>query len=237
MTTLSFDSFVLTASTAALSEEPAAREHADAIEFRLDLATDPLDALAAYDGELPLLVTNRPTWEGGNATSEADRFDELASAIEYEQVGAIDIELRALTGETAAAAADRAREVRSLARSADVSVVASVHDFDRTPRVERLTELLASAAAEGDVGKLATTAHDRADALALLTATHEATQAGRTVATMGMGEDGRHTRAVAPLYGSRIGYAPVAPERATAPGQYDLATLRSLVGALDHRLS
>lgn len=237
MTTLSFDSFVLTASTADLSEEPVAREHADAIEFRLDLAPDPLEALAAYDGELPLLVTNRPTWEGGKATSEADRFDELASAIEHKQVGAVDIELRALTGETAEAAADRAREVRSLARETDVSVVASVHDFDRTPKPKRLSALLERAAAEGDVGKLATTARDRSDALALLTATHEATQQGHTVATMGMGEAGRHTRAVAPLYGSRIGYAPVDPEQATAPGQYDLATLRSLVGSLDSSLS
>jgi 3-dehydroquinate dehydratase-1 len=49
---------------------------------------------------------------------------------------------------------------------------------------------------------------------------------------MAMGEPGRHSRAVAPLYGSRIGYAPVDPAEATAPGQYDLATLRELVDAL-----
>jgi 3-dehydroquinate dehydratase-1 len=49
---------------------------------------------------------------------------------------------------------------------------------------------------------------------------------------MAMGEAGRHTRVVAPLYGSRIGYAPVDPSRATAPGQYDLATLSRLVGEL-----
>jgi len=48
-----------------------------------------------------------------------------------------------------------------------------------------------------------------------------------------MGAAGRHTRAVAPLYGSRIGYAPVDPSAATAPGQYDLATLRDLVDRLD----
>jgi 3-dehydroquinate dehydratase-1 len=47
-----------------------------------------------------------------------------------------------------------------------------------------------------------------------------------------MGAAGRHSRAVAPLYGSRIGYAPVDPADATAPGQYDLATLRSLVTQL-----
>jgi 3-dehydroquinate dehydratase-1 len=34
------------------------------------------------------------------------------------------------------------------------------------------------------------------------------------------------------VYGSRIGYAPVDPARATAPGQYDLATLRGVVDAL-----
>jgi 3-dehydroquinate dehydratase-1 len=49
---------------------------------------------------------------------------------------------------------------------------------------------------------------------------------------MAMGEPGRHTRAVAPLYGSRIGYAPVDPEEATAPGQYDLGTLRTLYDLL-----
>jgi 3-dehydroquinate dehydratase-1 len=37
---------------------------------------------------------------------------------------------------------------------------------------------------------------------------------------------------VAPLYGSKNGYAPVDPAEATAPGQYDLATLASLVEQL-----
>jgi 3-dehydroquinate dehydratase-1 len=49
---------------------------------------------------------------------------------------------------------------------------------------------------------------------------------------MAMGAAGSHTRAVAPLYGSKIGYAPVDAGDATAPGQYDLATLASLVTTL-----
>jgi 3-dehydroquinate dehydratase-1 len=52
---------------------------------------------------------------------------------------------------------------------------------------------------------------------------------------MAMGEAGRHSRAVAPLYGSKIGYAPVRPENATAPGQYDLETLRELIDQLKSR--
>ena len=59
-----------------------------------------------------------------------------------------------------------------------------------------------------------------------------ATAAGHRVATMCMGEPGRHTRAVTPLYGSKIGYAPVDAADATAPGQYLLATLRALVDGL-----
>jgi 3-dehydroquinate dehydratase-1 len=46
-----------------------------------------------------------------------------------------------------------------------------------------------------------------------------------------MGEAGRHSRAIAPVYGSVLGYAPLDPADATAPGQYDLATLATV---LDH---
>ena len=82
------------------------------------------------------------------------------------------------------------------------------------------------------MAKLAVTADDRADALDLLAATRAHDAEGAAVATMAMGEAGRHTRAVAPVYGSRIGYAPVDPADATAPGQYDLETLRTLVDGL-----
>jgi 3-dehydroquinate dehydratase-1 len=101
--------------------------------------------------------------------------------------------------------------------------------------VSRLDDLLATAAELGDVGKAAVTATDRNDALTVLSATHAATARGDRVATMAMGEAGRHTRAVAPLYGSKIGYAPVDPADATAPGQYDLATLSTLIERLGGR--
>ena len=57
---LEFEAFTLAAATADLDEEPAARAHADCVEFRMDLAADPLSALSGYEGELPLLATNRP---------------------------------------------------------------------------------------------------------------------------------------------------------------------------------
>ena len=226
-----FEEFVLTASTADLSEEPRAREHADAAEFRMDLADAPLAQLDAYDGELPLLVTNRASWEGGEA-EDLGRFDALSTALANDAVAAVDVELAALRGNAPEGEQSHATALRDTAREEDVSVVVSVHDFESTPEPAALVDLLADAASEGDVGKLATTATAPRDALAMLEATHEATAAGHRVATMCMGEPGRHTRAVAPIYGSKIGYAPVDPANATAPGQYPLATLRRLVDGL-----
>ena len=224
---MDFDSFTLLAATADLTDEPAAREHADGLEFRMDLAKDPLEALAGYDGELPILATNRPTWEGGEFEGDdTDRLDELAAATEVEAVRAIDVELESLR-------AGDADAVLETAHDHDVAVVASAHDFEGTPDEIEMLETLSDACEYADVGKLAVTAHSREETLGLLAITHRLTADGKTVATMAMGEAGSHTRAVAPVYGSKIGYAPVDPAEATAPGQYDLETLSRLVAQLE----
>jgi 3-dehydroquinate dehydratase-1 len=228
---MDFGEFVLAASTADLTEEPAAREHADAVEFRMDLADEPLAALDRYEGELPVVATNRARWEGGEAGADApgspgedERLDDLGAAAEREAVGAVDVELRSLD-HGGNAVAERARDHGT-------AVVVSTHDFEATPARAELVDRLERAATAGDVGKLAVTAGDPDDVLRLLSATHELARRGERVATMAMGAAGIHSRAVAPLYGSRIGYAPVDPAEATAPGQFDLRTLADLVETL-----
>ena len=226
---MNFDAFRLAAATADLADEPAAREHADCLEFRMDLADgDPLEQLDVYDGELPVLTTNRPTWEGGSVKDGPARLRTLRAATALEAVEAIDVELESvLDGD--------AEELLETATARDVAVVVSAHDFEGTPPRHELVRTLTEAGKYGDVAKLAVTAESRADALALLSATEQLTAHGDRIATMAMGEVGRHTRAVAPVYGSKIGYAPVDPTEATAPGQYDLATLATLVEGLASR--
>ncbi len=222
---MDFSEFVLAAATAELADEPLAREHADALEFRMDLADAPRAALEDYTGALELIATNRVEWEGGSAPDAPERLDTLRIAAENPLVGAVDVEL-------AAVERGDADDLLAFAREQDTAVVVSAHDFDGTPPREELVDRLERACAVGDVGKLAVTAQDAGDALALLDASLTADRRGLRVATMAMGEPGRHTRAVAPCYGSRIGYAPVRPGAATAPGQFDLATLADLVDRL-----
>jgi 3-dehydroquinate dehydratase-1 len=228
---MDFDSFVLAASVVDLDDETRAREYADAVEFRMDryaarMGRDPLDALEGYDGELAIIATNRAAWEGGEAEDDDARLDALAEAAALDAVEAVDVELRTITD-------GEGGRVVEVAREHDATAIASVHDFEATPSRAEMADLLVSAEARADVGKLAVTAVDTGDVLDLLATTWTATRAGHRVATMAMGEAGRHSRAVAPLYGSKIGYAPVDPERATAPGQYDLATLAGLVATLE----
>ncbi|MFB6224066.1 MAG: type I 3-dehydroquinate dehydratase [Haloarcula sp.] len=225
---MDFESFTLLAATDDLGVEPAAREDADGLELRMDFTDDPLAQLDTYDGDLPILVTNRPTWEGGEAADTTERLDTLETALEYEAVTAVDLELAALDG----AVDHDARRVADVARDHGASVVVSTHNFESTPDRNAIVDRLERACAHGDVGKMASTAQSPDDVLAMLGATREVSAAGERVATMCMGAAGRHSRAVAPLYGSRIGYAPVDPADATAPGQYDLATLRTLVDQL-----
>lgn len=221
---LHFDSFVLAAPTRDLADEPAAREHADALELRMDLAEEPLAALEGYDGALPIIATNRARREGGEADDDG-RLETLAETTAFDAVEAIDVELESvLDGE--------AKGVLETARDRDASIVASAHDFEGTPPREEMVRTLTEAGEYADVAKLAVTADSKADALALLSATERVTARGDAVATMAMGEIGRHTRAVAPVYGSTIGYAPVDPAEATAPGQYDLETLAALISTL-----
>ena len=223
---IDFESFRLAASTATLSAEPRARTHADLLEFRMDLAADPVAELQAYDGELEILVTNRPEWEGGNREEGPDRRSELLEAISVPSVSAVDLELQTL--EYPEKYTDMA-PVLDAAREEDLEIVVSVHDFERAPSRETLVGFTHRGCQYGTIAKLAVTPESPDDVLELLQATHDLTREGRTVASMAMGELGAHTRAIAPLYGSKLGYAPIEAAEATAPGQFDLRTLAGLL--------
>ena len=197
---------------------------ADAVEFRMDRAHEPLSQLEAYSSKIPIIATNRRREEGGDAAGE-ERLHTLATATAQAAVGAVDIEL-------ASVQAGEADEVISSCEDSGTSLIVSWHEFEETPDETVLERQLRAACGRGTVGKAAVMAHDVSDVLTLLEVTHKLASEGLNVATMSMGNSGRHSRILAPLYGSRIGYAPIDSADKTAPGQYELHEMASLIDSL-----
>jgi len=169
-----------------------------------------LDKLHEQVG-LPIIATNRCQQEGGRWDgSEEARIELLVSALT--RVDAVDVELFA----------PLQSRVVDAARSLNKVLIISSHDFKATPPASVMTATLQQAMDNGaDIAKLAVTPNSTADTLAILTVTQEA---DFPVSTIAMGKLGRHTRVVAPIYGSVLTYGAV--EDAVAPGQLRIDELK-----------
>jgi 3-dehydroquinate dehydratase-1 len=219
---MKIDDFALAATTNDLTRETEARGAADIVEFRIDKAEQPIEQLEAYDGELPIIATNRNQWFGGKA-EDTGRLDTLFAASRFDSVAYVDIEL-----ETA-----RAKEwILDEFRQNDVRLIISHHDFETTPEEDILTAIFDQCAGYGDIAKVATYPTDLSDTLTLLSALHTATESGLDAAGIAMGEIGSHTRVVGHIYGSKLGYAPLLSDDSEyAPGQISLGKLAALIEA------
>lgn len=220
---MKLDGFSLAATTNDLTRAEDAHHTADLIEFRMDSAEDPLEQLSRYDGSLPIIATNRTKSFGGEATDDG-RLDRLSAASEFDCVKLVDIELETARGMQWALDDFRRNDAR---------LIISHHDFDDTPSQDVLDAIVEQCWQYGDVAKVATYPQDEGDALRLLKAIHTATEKGIDVAGIAMDEIGSHTRVVGPLYGSKLGYAPLATDKNEyAPGQIPLHRLASLIEAM-----
>ena len=221
---MNIDEFTLAATTNDLTREPEAREIADAIEFRMDSAKDPIKQLSEYQGSLPIIATNRTYWFGGEAT-DAGRLDRTFAASRFESVETVDIEL-----ETA-----RSKDwILDELRENDVDLIVSHHDFDGTPNEEILDAIIKQCAEYGDIAKVATFPQTHSDVLKLLNSVNNATEQGINVGGISMGEIGSHTRIIGPLYGSKLGYAPLVSDTSEyAPGQIPLKELAKKIETVE----
>lgn len=217
------DGFVLAATTNDLTQEPEVRQVADVLEFRMDKAMDPISQLDGYDGELSIIATNRGQWFGGHAP-DTGRLDRLFAASEYDSVEMVDIELETARGSD---------WVIPEFRENDVDIIISFHAFEDTPDTDTLDAIFEQCARYGDIAKVATFAETTDDALRMLNAVNKSTREGRRVAGISMGHLGSHTRIVAPLYGSKLGYAPLESDTSEyAPGQISIHKLAEMIETL-----
>ena len=87
--------------------------------------------------------------------------------------------------------------------------------------------------AGADIAKLAVMPHSMKDVLNLLKVTLDAKEAGRAVCTIAMGKLGKHTRVIAPFYGSILTYASVESSMSAAPGQLPVDELKKIMELLE----
>jgi len=194
------------ATTAELRQRRDAVEGADLVELRLDTVSDPSVAGALAGRKAPVLVTCRPSWEGGSFRgSEEERKRILEDAL---KLGAnfVDVEWRAGFTDL-------------IDRSGGRGIVLSMHDFDGVP--QDLPALVHAMRATGaDVVKVAVTPRQLSDLVLLLDVGAQASRDGKFV-IIGMGDFGIATRVLAARFGSAWTYA--GPFRQI--GQLDAATL------------
>lgn len=185
------------------------------VAIYVGLAEVRLDLMGSFDitelvkqSPIPLVVTYRPTREGGKYVGEeSTRLDVLRAAID---AGAayIDIEIDSLGAITDW-------------QKGKTKVIASHHDFETTP--SNLLEQYRELREQCDVVKLVGTAKNVKDNLAVFELLREADS---PVVTMAMGETGRMTRILAPYFEScAFTYGAASEQEATAPGQMSVQTM------------
>lgn len=111
----------------------------------------------------------------------------------------------------------------------DLSLVISYHNYDETPSDTELRSIVAEMDQAGaTIFKFSTFCQSRHDALRLMSLLLELKEQGRRTTVLGMGEQGKATRIIGPLWGSEIAYAPQDVANSSAPGQLSLKQLSAI---------
>ena len=184
-------------------------------EVRIDLIGNGWQEVAKKLSK-PWIACNRTIPEGGNwQQSEARRKEELLYAI---QLGAdmVDIELETKNLE----------RVVSLIKK-EARCILSFHDFEKTPPLGKLKEIVDRQLALGaDICKVVTTAQTSEDNLTVLELITEFS--GTSLIAFAMGPLGLPSRILCPMVGGEFSYAAIKKGKESAPGQLSVTELRRL---------
>jgi 3-dehydroquinate dehydratase I len=189
---------------------------ADILEFRIDALENP-DANEVQNliEEInhPLIATNRMKSEGGFFNgSEEERISILIKAAENADI--IDIELHT------------ENKLQEKVIKASKSSIISYHDFKKTPSFAELLDVVKKEKEIGDIAKFAVMPNSNKDTLTVLKVLSEV----HNTIGIAMGEIGKYTRLVAPIFGSPITFASIGKE--SAPGQLDIQTTKDILQKL-----
>ena len=194
--------------------------------FEFDKVEDVLKDLRNVLGNIPLLLTFRTKKEGGEKAIDTKDYKELnLRAAKTGYVDFIDVEI--FTGD------DVVREIIDGAHAAGVKVIASNHDFFKTPAKSDIIYRLRKMQDMGaDIPKIAVMPQSRRDVLTLLCATEEMVTdyADRPIITMSMAGTGVISRLCGEVFGSSMTFG--AAKKASAPGQMGVNDLKTVLDLL-----
>ena len=195
-------------------------------EFEFDKVEDVLKELRTVLGNIPLLLTFRTKKEGGEKAIDTKDYKELnLRAAKTGYVDFIDVEI--FTGD------DVVREIIDGAHAAGVRIIASNHDFFKTPAKSDIIYRLRKMQDMGaDIPKIAVMPQSKRDVLTLLCATEEMVTdyADRPIITMSMAGTGVISRLCGEVFGSSMTFG--AAKKASAPGQMGVNDLNTVLDLL-----
>ena len=212
---------------------------ADIVEWRADWFEDIFEIEKAVEvaaelrdtlGEIPILFTFRTAKEGGERDVDTDTYVMLNQAMARSgYVDLVDVEL--FTG------AELVDEIIGTAHSCGVKVIASNHDFHKTPeQAEIVSRLCLMQKVGADIPKIAVMPQNERDVLTLLAATEEMARvyADRPIITMSMAGTGAISRLSGEIFGSALTFGTAG--KASAPGQIDANELKTILEILHYNL-
>lgn len=215
---MDFTELVLAGVGTKLPNTPDGFPEADAIAYQVSGEAE-LSAMKQYDGELPIIATN---WLFGEENNESNQgLHALKSAADLEVVEAVEVDRTAIENND---------EIIEDLNASGVKIIASYRNFSETPDVRTLVSLVMELAEYSDLVYIETMAESGDDCLSLLRTINEVSESGIPIGGACMGEVGRHTRVVAPSYGSKLAYASIGGnENIGTPGQFPLSDLAELI--------
>lgn len=222
----------------------AAEPPAELVEFRADAFIGAKDTdrllnvlkeLGRILGEKPLIFTFRTKKEGG--VSDIAFQDYAAMTEAAASCGVCDIvDVEAFMD--GPVISERIHDLIGHLRQKGVYVLASNHDFKKTPEKDAIVRRLwAMDAAGADILKIAVMPASRKDTLTLLEATAEVYDAPvrKPLVTMAMGGLGLMSRLCGESFGSAMTFGAVG--RTSAPGQMEAGRLKDVLDAVHHTIN
>ena len=208
----------------------------DCVELRIDwfesfydwsMVDEILKELRSIIGDVVLLFTFRTANEGGEASIGYEEYYRLCRhACESGYIDLIDVETFMQEGIL--------QKICEVAHVNYVKVVASNHDFNKTPSEEDIVKRLKFMEHAGaDIPKIAVMPTCERDVLTLLSATLRFYETGgkQPVITMSMGEMGVISRICGETFGSVMTFAAVG--RTSAPGQISIDDEQTILRVLN----